>query len=278
MREGELVAEVDGETRDRGRAAAPRRRAHGHRRCLARRPDDHYPPRRRPPSAKPRRRAPAQSIELQEYALVGRRRRCCSIVGAILEAGHLPAEGQHLQHAAPGQRRRRARDRHDVRDRHRGHRPLGRLDGRGRRRRRRLADDLVDSDGTERSCFVARRDRVRRRRSAPSTARAIAYGKVVPFIATLAMFSIARGLALWIERQDADLAVRPRSLLRWFGTGEILTIPSSLIVFLARRGDRLGAAQPHPVRPLRGGGRRQHRGRADRRREGPAGSCSACTC
>jgi ribose transport system permease protein len=30
-------------------------------------------------------------------------------------------------------------------------------------------------------------------------AAAIAYGRVVPFIATLAMFTMARGLALWIS-------------------------------------------------------------------------------
>ena len=40
---------------------------------------------------------------------------------------------------------------------------------------------------------------LRVRCSAPSTRVAIAYGRVVPFIATLAMFSIARGLALWLS-------------------------------------------------------------------------------
>ena len=60
---------------------------------------------------------------------------------------------------------------------------------------------------------------------------AIAYGKVVPFIATLAMLAIARGLALQISGK------RPISLLeldgvRWFGTGEILGVPSSVVIFL----------------------------------------------
>ena len=43
MREGELVAEVDGETRDRGRAAEPRRRADRYRSSSWRRHDDHHP-------------------------------------------------------------------------------------------------------------------------------------------------------------------------------------------------------------------------------------------
>jgi ribose transport system permease protein len=61
---------------------------------------------------------------------------------------------------------------------------------------------------------------------------AIAYGKVVPFIATLAMLLIARGLALWISGKT-PISLFDLSFLRWFGTGEILTIPSAIIVFIA---------------------------------------------
>ena len=61
---------------------------------------------------------------------------------------------------------------------------------------------------------------------------AVSYGKVVPFIATLAMLLIARGLALWIS-DKTPISLFELKSLRWFGTGEILTIPSSLIVFLA---------------------------------------------
>src|SRR3954469_5889308 len=60
---------------------------------------------------------------------------------------------------------------------------------------------------------------------------AIAYGKVVPFIATLAMLLIARGLALWMS-DKTPISLFSLESVRWFGTGEILTIPSSLIVFL----------------------------------------------
>jgi ribose transport system permease protein len=62
-------------------------------------------------------------------------------------------------------------------------------------------------------------------------ATTIAYGKVVPFVATLAMLAIARGLALQMSEK------RPISLLdldgvRWFGTGEIVGVPSSVVIFL----------------------------------------------
>ena len=63
-------------------------------------------------------------------------------------------------------------------------------------------------------------------------ATAIAYGKVVPFVATLAMLAIARGLALQMSDK------KPISLLdadgvRWFGTGKILGQPVSILFFLA---------------------------------------------
>ena len=72
-------------------------------------------------------------------------------------------------------------------------------------------------------------------------ATAIAYGRVVPFIATLAMFSIARGLALLLnDKLPVSLLdlnggsfgdPAPFSLL-WFGTGRLLEIPVSVYVFI----------------------------------------------
>ena len=71
---------------------------------------------------------------------------------------------------------------------------------------------------------------------------AIAYGRVVPFIATLAMFSIGKGLALLLNDKlpvslldlnggsFGDPAV---GSLLWFGNGRILGIPVSVYVFLA---------------------------------------------
>ncbi|HEU4658110.1 MAG TPA: ABC transporter permease [Capillimicrobium sp.] len=63
-------------------------------------------------------------------------------------------------------------------------------------------------------------------------AGAIAYGKVVPFIATLAMFTAARGLALWISDKKPT-SVFQLETVRWFGNGEVIGIPSAAIVFLA---------------------------------------------
>ena len=62
-------------------------------------------------------------------------------------------------------------------------------------------------------------------------AAAIAYGRVVPFIATLAMFTMARGLALWIS-DKTPISVFDLESVRWFGTGEIIGIPSAIFVFL----------------------------------------------
>jgi ribose transport system permease protein len=60
----------------------------------------------------------------------------------------------------------------------------------------------------------------------------IAYGKVVPFIATLAMFAMARGLALWIS-DKTPISIFDLEGVRWFGTGEVVGIPSAVLVFLA---------------------------------------------
>jgi ribose transport system permease protein len=63
-------------------------------------------------------------------------------------------------------------------------------------------------------------------------AGAIAYGRVVPFIATLAMFTMARGLALWMS-DKTPVSLFRLDAVRWFGNGEVVGIPSAVIVFLA---------------------------------------------
>jgi ribose transport system permease protein len=60
----------------------------------------------------------------------------------------------------------------------------------------------------------------------------ISYGKVVPFIATLAMLTIARGIALWLS-DKTPISLFELEGLRWFGRGEILGIPSAVVVFAA---------------------------------------------
>jgi ribose transport system permease protein len=66
-------------------------------------------------------------------------------------------------------------------------------------------------------------------------ATAIAYGRVVPFIATLAMFTMARGLALWMS-DKTPVSLFQLDAVRWFGNGEVIGIPSAVIVFLAVTG------------------------------------------
>jgi ribose transport system permease protein len=72
-------------------------------------------------------------------------------------------------------------------------------------------------------------------------ASAVAYGRVVPFIATLAMFSIARGVALLLndklpvgllDLNGGSFGTPGAFSLLWFGTGRILGIPVSVYVFL----------------------------------------------
>jgi ribose transport system permease protein len=72
-------------------------------------------------------------------------------------------------------------------------------------------------------------------------ATAITFGRVVPFIATLAMFSIARGLALLLndklpvgllDLNGGSFGEPATFSLLWFGTGKILGIPVSVWIFL----------------------------------------------
>ena len=71
---------------------------------------------------------------------------------------------------------------------------------------------------------------------------AVAYGRVVPFIATLAMFSVARGIALLLndklpvgllDLNGGSFGDPAAGSLLWFGSGRILGIPPSVYVFLA---------------------------------------------
>ena len=73
-------------------------------------------------------------------------------------------------------------------------------------------------------------------------ATAVAYGRVVPFIATLAMFSIGRGIALLLndklpvsllDLNGGSFGDPAAFSLLWFGSGRILGIPPSVYVFLA---------------------------------------------
>jgi ribose transport system permease protein len=60
----------------------------------------------------------------------------------------------------------------------------------------------------------------------------IAYGRVVPFIATLAMFTMARGIALWMS-DKTPVSIFDLEAVRWFGNGEVIGVPSAILVFVA---------------------------------------------
>jgi ribose transport system permease protein len=61
---------------------------------------------------------------------------------------------------------------------------------------------------------------------------AIAYGRIVPFIATLAMFAGARGLALWMS-DKTPISLLQLDFVRELGRGRVAGIPYAAIVFLA---------------------------------------------
>jgi ribose transport system permease protein len=62
-------------------------------------------------------------------------------------------------------------------------------------------------------------------------ATTIAYRRVVPFMATLAMLAIARGLALQMSGKS-PISLLGADGVRWFGTGKIVGIPVSVVVFI----------------------------------------------
>ena len=61
---------------------------------------------------------------------------------------------------------------------------------------------------------------------------AIAYGRIVPFIATLAMFAGARGLALWMS-DKTPISLLELDVVRDIGRGKVAGIPYAALVFLA---------------------------------------------
>lgn len=60
---------------------------------------------------------------------------------------------------------------------------------------------------------------------------AIAYGKVVPFVATLAMLAIGRGMALRMS-DKSPISLLGEDGIRWFGTGKLVGIPVSVVIFI----------------------------------------------
>lgn len=63
-------------------------------------------------------------------------------------------------------------------------------------------------------------------------ALAISWGRVVPFVATLAMFTAARGVALRFSDQQ-PISLVQLDTVRSIGTGDLLGVPITVLVFLA---------------------------------------------
>jgi ribose transport system permease protein len=75
----------------------------------------------------------------------------------------------------------------------------------------------------------------------------ISYGRIVPFIVTLAMLISAQGLAERISGRRSQIVDRPDD--RRHRDHPILGIPLLVYIFAVVVADRLGGAQPHHVRP-----------------------------
>ena len=97
----------------------------------------------------------------------------------------------------------------------------------------------------------------------------IAYGRIAPFIATLAMLAAARGLAEIIAQRAHPDRHRAAAFIDFFG-GSVLGVPVLVIIFALVAVGRLGAAQPHHLRPPHPRGGRQPRGGAAGRHQGAA--------
>ena len=110
------------------------------------------------------------------------------IVGMIIRPRRLPDQRQPAQRAHPGQHHRHHRHRHDVRDRYWRHRPVGRVRAGGGQHRRRAIDAIRLMDVHVRRLAMALL-------IGAINGAAIVWGKVVPFIATLAMLTL---LGAWL--------------------------------------------------------------------------------
>ena len=209
---------------------------------------------------------------------------CCSSTGAILKPDTFPTWDNVRNMLTQASVVGRARDRHDVRHRDRGHRPVGGLDGRrgrdvrrhpGRPRRPRACVFILGAIGFATAARHGQRDRhrLRPRGAVHRDARDVLDRPR----ARAAAQRQAAGRACSTSTAARSATPAPFSLL-WFGTGRILGIPVSVYVFIAITIARLGPAQPHPLRPLSW----WPSAATARRRASPAsrcaGSSSASTC
>ena len=86
-------------------------------------------------------------------------------------------------------------------------------------------------------------------------------GAIPPFIVTLGMLGVARGVALVLSNGVSIYGLPPEIV--WLGQGRPFGVPTPVIILLLDRACRARAAHPHALRPLCAGDRRQ-RGRGAR--------------
>ena len=215
--------------------------------------------------------AGASVPRLQEYTLVGRHRRPAGR-RRDPQARHLPDHRQPAGGAHPGERRRRLAIGMTFVIATGGHRPVGRFDRRRGRHRRRAGDRQrrPGSSSSPRSASALLLGAV--------NAMAIACGRVVPFIATLAMLAIARGLALQMSDKTPISLTGCPSCSGCGSSAGCIGVPVSVLVFLAVTVAGWVLLNRTALRPARRRGRRQPGGRSDRRRPGPPHRSSAVYC
>ena len=190
------------------------------------------------------------------------------IVGVVTAGDTLRQRRQRDDDPAPRLRHRRREHRDDLRHRRRRHRPLG--------RRRSSPSRSVWATTLATQTMAADTHWIVMVFTALAVGAGcglvngvlIAYGRIAPFIATLAMLAAARGLAEIIAQRRTQIVTEPRlhRLLR----RQPARGPRARHHLRARRGRRLGPAQPHHLRPSHPRGRRQPRGGPARRHQGPA--------
>ena len=97
--------------------------------------------------------------------------------------------------------------------------------------------------------------------------------EIPPFIATLGMLGVARGTALVLSNGVSIYGLPPEVV--YLGQGRPFGVPTPVFVLLRHRRGRPRASDPHPLRRLRAGDRRQRgggarHGRARRAAQGDA--------
>ena len=180
------------------------------------------------------------------------------VVGA-LQSEHFLTFDNLVERRPPGVDHRDPRHRHDVRHPDRRHRPVGRVDRRLRRPSR-----YASIHGQRRAVAAGHRDRARlpARSSGAINGLGITRGGIQPFIMTLGMLVIARGVTMTYSDGKPIRVGEAAADIAWLGTGTCSACPVPFVLFM-------GIAAPRLVRPAatrRSGARSTRSATTSRRR------------